>query len=61
MDAYIKKTGVDKNSVRFMFDGQRLRGEQTADQVEFTLSSLLRGSLDCSTSTYLISRILLLF
>ncbi|KAI9320327.1 ubiquitin-related domain-containing protein [Zopfochytrium polystomum] len=34
MDAYTSKTGVDKNSIRFMFDGKRLLGTETPDMLE---------------------------
>ncbi|RKP02181.1 hypothetical protein CXG81DRAFT_25195 [Caulochytrium protostelioides] len=33
MDAYIKKTGQDQNSVRFLFEGERIQGGQTPDDL----------------------------
>ena len=34
MNAYCKKVGADMESVRFLFDGQRLRPEQTPADLE---------------------------
>ena len=34
MNAYCKKVGADMSSVRFLFDGQRLREEQTPADLE---------------------------
>ena len=31
--AYCKKVGTDQESVRFLFDGQRVRAEQTPEEV----------------------------
>ncbi|KAJ3190043.1 Small ubiquitin- modifier 1 [Gaertneriomyces sp. JEL0708] len=34
MDAYVAKTGQDKNSVRFLFDGQRINGHETPEELD---------------------------
>mmetsp|Transcript_11640 Transcript_11640/g.15827 ORF Transcript_11640/g.15827 Transcript_11640/m.15827 type:complete len:95 (-) Transcript_11640:176-460(-) len=33
MDAYCKRQGVDEKDVAFLYDGSRLRSDQTPDQV----------------------------
>lgn len=33
MNAYCDRQSVDFNSIAFLFDGRRLRGEQTPDEV----------------------------
>lgn len=33
MNAYCDRQSVDINSIAFLFDGRRLRGEQTPDEV----------------------------
>lgn len=33
MNAYCDRQSVDMNSIAFLFDGRRLRGEQTPDEV----------------------------
>ena len=38
MNAYCDRQSVEFNSIAFLFDGRRLRGEQTPDEVCFTLS-----------------------
>lgn len=35
MNAYCDRQSVDMNSIAFLFDGRRLRGEQTPDEVTF--------------------------
>lgn len=34
MSAYCDRQSVDINSIAFLFDGRRLRGEQTPDELE---------------------------
>ncbi|XP_042489919.1 small ubiquitin-related modifier 1-like [Macadamia integrifolia] len=34
MSAYCDRQSVDQNSIAFLFDGRRLRGEQTPDELE---------------------------
>lgn len=34
MAAYCERQGVDRQTVRFLFDGERLRGTQTPDDVD---------------------------
>jgi hypothetical protein len=41
MSAYCKKVGADMESVRFLFDGQRLRPDQTPADVRKTRTRLL--------------------
>lgn len=43
MNAYCDRQSVDMNSIAFLFDGRRLRAEQTPDEVlkRFTLVLLL--------------------
>jgi small ubiquitin-related modifier len=36
MDAYCKRQGTDENGILFLVDGQRLRPEQTPDEVRPT-------------------------
>lgn len=36
MTAYCDRQSVELNSIAFLFDGRRLRGEQTPDEVYFT-------------------------
>jgi len=33
MNAYCDRQSVDMNAIAFLFDGRRLRGEQTPDEV----------------------------
>lgn len=40
MSAYCKKVGADLESVRFLFDGQRLRPDQTPQDVRRTRATL---------------------
>jgi hypothetical protein len=35
MNAYCDRQSVEFNSIAFLFDGRRLRGEQTPDEVDF--------------------------
>lgn len=35
MTAYCDRQSVDLNSIAFLFDGRRLRGDQTPDEVNF--------------------------
>lgn len=39
MNAYCDRQSVDLNSIAFLFDGRRLRGEQTPDEVNFLTCS----------------------
>jgi len=42
MNAYCDRQSVDFNSIAFLFDGRRLRAEQTPDEVrEYDIPSLL--------------------
>ncbi|KAI8812964.1 ubiquitin-related domain-containing protein [Cladochytrium replicatum] len=34
MDAYIQKTGLDRNSIRFLFEGDRLQPHNTPDELD---------------------------
>lgn len=34
MNAYCDRQSIDFNSIAFLFDGRRLRGEQTPDELE---------------------------
>nr|CAB3452656.1 unnamed protein product [Digitaria exilis] len=34
MNAYCDRQSVDMNAIAFLFDGRRLRGEQTPDELE---------------------------
>ena len=38
MNAYCDRQSVEINSIAFLFDGRRLRAEQTPDEVSFSLS-----------------------
>jgi Ubiquitin-2 like Rad60 SUMO-like len=38
MNAYCDRQSVDFNAIAFLFDGRRLRGEQTPDEVSLSLS-----------------------
>lgn len=38
MNAYCDRQSVDFNSIAFLFDGRRLRGEQTPDEVLYLSS-----------------------
>ncbi|KAJ3177795.1 hypothetical protein HDU87_004317 [Geranomyces variabilis] len=42
MDAYIQKTGQDRNSVRFTCDGQRIDGAQTPDELEMEDNDIIQ-------------------
>lgn len=37
MNAYCDRQSVEMNSIAFLFDGRRLRGDQTPDEVCFSL------------------------
>lgn len=41
MNAYCDRQSVDINSIAFLFDGRRLRGEQSPDEVAFGFTRLL--------------------
>jgi hypothetical protein len=44
MNAYCDRQSVEFNSIAFLFDGRRLRAEQTPDEVALSLSpSLIMG------------------
>ncbi|KAE8685254.1 Small ubiquitin-related modifier 1 [Hibiscus syriacus] len=47
MNAYCDRQSVDFNSIAFLFDGRRLRGEQTPDEVSFRFLSV-RGTTTCT-------------
>lgn len=38
MDAYCQRNSIDPNSIRFLYDGQRIQPEQTPREVKKTLS-----------------------
>lgn len=38
MNAYCDRQSVEFNSIAFLFDGRRLRAEQTPDEVSFFIS-----------------------
>lgn len=40
MNAYCDRQSVDFNSIAFLFDGRRLRAEQTPDEVSILLSTI---------------------
>lgn len=42
MNAYCDRQSVEFNSIAFLFDGRRLRGEQTPDEVDFYYFHVLR-------------------
>jgi hypothetical protein len=42
MTAYCDRQSVEFNSIAFLFDGRRLRGEQTPDEVGFYYFQILR-------------------
>jgi small ubiquitin-related modifier len=37
MNAYCDRQSVEFNSIAFLFDGRRLRGEQTPDEVSLSM------------------------
>jgi small ubiquitin-related modifier len=41
MNAYCDRQSVEFNSIAFLFDGRRLRGEQTPDEVSFSHNMLM--------------------
>lgn len=41
MSAYCAKQGIDKNSVRFLYDGQRIEDTSTAKQVRLPCCLLI--------------------
>ena len=41
MNAYCDRQSVDMNAIAFLFDGRRLRGEQTPDEVRVLADSLI--------------------
>ena len=45
MNAYCDRQSVEINSIAFLFDGRRLRAEQTPDEVSLSLSLSLCVSL----------------
>ncbi|KAJ1704095.1 hypothetical protein LUZ63_003874 [Rhynchospora breviuscula] len=45
MNAYCDRQSVDFNAIAFLFDGRRLRGEQTPDELWIMIS----GATDCTT------------
>lgn len=50
MNAYCDRQSVDFNSIAFLFDGRRLRAEQTPDEVNLVCSSLVQtqvSSFNC--------------
>lgn len=47
MNAYCDRQSVDFNSIAFLFDGRRLRGEQTPDEVYLTLFILSLLQIFC--------------
>ncbi|KAI9098673.1 small ubiquitin-related modifier 2-A [Phlyctochytrium arcticum] len=42
MDAYVSKTGQDKTSVRFLYDGNRINGHETPDELEMEDNDMIQ-------------------
>lgn len=38
MEAFCKKKGVDKANTRFIFDGQRINGQQTPNDLDMEVN-----------------------
>lgn len=54
MNAYCDRQSVDMNSIAFLFDGRRLRPEQTPDEVKLTLfACILLSKLACTPYTFI--------
>ncbi|XP_051133587.1 small ubiquitin-related modifier 1-like [Andrographis paniculata] len=55
MNAYCDRHSVDLNSIAFLFDGRRLRGEQTPDDVDLEdgdeIDAMLHQTGGAGTST----------
>ncbi|TPX67370.1 hypothetical protein SpCBS45565_g03817 [Spizellomyces sp. 'palustris'] len=45
MDAYVAKTGQDKSSVRFLYDGQRINGHETPDELDMEDNDMIQVSV----------------
>ena len=55
MNAYCDRQSVDMNAIAFLFDGRRLRGEQTPDELEMEdgdeIDAMLHQTGGCGPST----------
>ncbi len=59
MTAYCDRQSVEFNSIAFLFDGRRLRGEQTPDEVKLkTVILLLLHILHISLFNYFAGAVL---
>ncbi|KAI8918397.1 hypothetical protein PhCBS80983_g01198 [Powellomyces hirtus] len=45
MDAYVGKTGQDRNSVRFLYDGARINGHETPDELDMEDNDMIQVSV----------------
>lgn len=49
MNAYCDRQSVELNSIAFLFDGRRLRAEQTPDEVSLSLFACVACLCACTT------------
>jgi len=45
MDAYIDRQGINPNSIRFLYDGERVRQEQTPKELEMEDNDIIDAVL----------------
>jgi len=52
MDAYIEKMGFERNSVRFLFDGQRLVGSNTPQDLDMENEDIITAASEQIGGSY---------
>lgn len=55
MTAYCDRQSVDLNSIAFLFDGRRLRGDQTPDEVNFFFFFIFLFLSSCTDYYFVLS------
>ncbi|KAJ3341847.1 hypothetical protein HDU93_003968 [Gonapodya sp. JEL0774] len=46
MDAYVQKTGMDPNSVRFLYDGERIQKEATPHELNMEDNDIIETAVE---------------
>ncbi|KAK6588645.1 hypothetical protein RS030_3416 [Cryptosporidium xiaoi] len=52
MNSYCQRTGQNENSIRFLFEGERLRPEMTAEEAELQEGDLIDAMISQVGGTY---------
>jgi small ubiquitin-related modifier len=52
MEAYCKKVGIDKGSLRFLYDGRPLQDDKTADDLEMENDDVIDAMVEQTGGTF---------